>query len=161
MRKQRINLFGWAVVRSHSLIALTLIATLGLANASRYVLAETRQVLAVTASFAEGQTVASFESIELELSRPVETSEGRMAVLIGSSDLTSLFTVSGKKLTYNAKVLPLPLGESSLTVYLISPAAEWKEIARFPIRVSNDSPANPVSKEAPKAEKPAASTEIS
>lgn len=162
MRKQRTIVCARAVFRSYPLIALTLIASLALANAGRLqsVLAETRQqTLGVTPSFAEGQTVASSESIELQLSRPVEKAEGRIAVLIGSSDLTSLFSQSGNKLTYNAKILSLPLGESALTVYLISSSEEWKEIARFPIKVSNDSPNNQVSNEAPTTKKPPASTE--
>ena len=157
MRKQRTNLCARAILRSYPMIALTLIASLGLANAGRFrsVLAETtQQTLAVTPSFAEGQSVGSSESVQLQLSRPVENSEGRIGVLIGASDLTSLFTRSGNKLTYNAKILPLPLGESALIVYLISPSEEWKEIARFQIKVSNDSPNNQVSNNPPSIEKP-------
>src|SRR6266498_596291 len=123
MHKQHSNVCARAVSRSYLLIALALIAALAVANSDllHRVLAATRQqTISVTPSFSEGQSVASSEPIELQLSRPVERSEGRIAVLIGASDLTSLFTQSGIKLTYNAKIFPLPLGESALTVYLIS-----------------------------------------
>jgi hypothetical protein len=145
MRTQRTNVPASAVLRSYPLIAIILIASLALANAEmlKTVVAGTgQQALSVTPSFAEGQSVSSTESIELRFNRSLEKSEGRLAVLIGPLDLTSLFNQAGGKLTYNAKVLALPLGESELTVYLISSAGEWKEIARFPIKISNEKPSN-------------------
>ncbi len=92
----------------------------------------------VTASFADKQSVRPGEAIELVLSRSVETPEGRIAVFIGTTDVTSLFAPDGLRLRYNAKLWPLPLGESQVAVYLVSKDAEWKEIARFVLKVSKE-----------------------
>jgi hypothetical protein len=89
-------------------------ASLALTNVAYFnsVLAESRQQgLTVTASFAEGQSISSAEAIELRLNRLLEKGEGRIGVFIGSSDLTSLFTQVDTRLTYTAKILPLPLGD--------------------------------------------------
>src|SRR5262245_54422305 len=49
------------------------------------------QDLTVTASFAAESPVTPQEQIEFKLSRGLEPSEGRLAVLIGQTDLTTLF----------------------------------------------------------------------
>src|SRR5207244_12500040 len=102
---------------------------------------------------------SSAEAIELQLSRLPEKGEGRIGVFIGSSDLTSLFTQVDTRLTYTAQILPLPLGESMLTVYLISPSQAWQEIARFPINISNEKPSKRASGDEPKTEKSTAAQE--
>jgi hypothetical protein len=93
--------------------------------------------LKITASIEDGQAISPDDKIELRLSRELKGSEGRLAVLIGQTDLTSLFTLFKQTLTYNRRILPLPVGEHALTVYLVSPAEEWQEIARFTLRVTN------------------------
>ncbi|HXG65158.1 MAG TPA: hypothetical protein VNO70_08620 [Blastocatellia bacterium] len=102
----------------------------------------TPQELTVSASFTE-KPVAPDERIELRLNRPLQQGEGRLAVLIGQADLTSLFAAVEGGLRYNAETLPLPEGEADVTVYLVSPAGEWKEVARFKLRVSKEPPAEP------------------
>src|SRR5205807_4990153 len=72
---------------------------------------------------------------ELLLARTLDESEGRLAVFIGTTDVSSLFTLDGLRLRYNSKLWPLPLGESTMTVYLVSENNEWKEAARFTLRV--------------------------
>jgi hypothetical protein len=96
----------------------------------------------VAASFIDKESVQSGEAIELVLSRSLETSEGRIAVFIGTTDVTSLFRQDGLRLRYDAKLLPLPLGESQVAVYLVSKDDEWKEIARFTLRVAKEKAGN-------------------
>lgn len=149
-------------VLSYPAMAAVLIAALALANAGhlKSVVAGTgQQALSITASFAEGQSVSSIEAIELRLNRPLEKSEGRLAVFIGSLDLTSVFNLTGETLKFDAKLMALPLGESELTVYLISPSGEWKELTRFPVKVSNDKPSKQASSENPKNETAPAAVE--
>ena len=90
--------------------------------------------LTISASFADKQ-VAADEPIEFRLNRPLSKAEGSLAVIIGQADLTALFTVAEKNLRYDQKTLPLPLGESQVTLYLVSPSNDWKERARFTLRV--------------------------
>ncbi|MBI3653493.1 MAG: hypothetical protein HY231_20885 [Acidobacteria bacterium] len=96
--------------------------------------------LQITLNLADHQTLLPNDKIELRLSRELKKSEGRLAILIGQTDLTSLFTPFQQTLTYNRKILPLPVGENALTVYLVSPAEEWREIVRFTLRVANQKP---------------------
>src|SRR6266496_4326289 len=162
MRNDRMNSWTRAVFRSYPLISVALMASLALTNTGYFksVLAESRQqALIVTPSFAEGQSVSSGEAIELQLSRFPEKGEGRIGVFIGSSDLTSLFTQVETRFIYTANILPLPLGESMLTVYLISPSQAWQEIARFPINISNEKPSKRASGDEPKTEKSPAAPE--
>src|SRR5260370_12175012 len=87
--------------------------------------------LTVTPSFSEKQFVKPSEQIELLLSRELKESDGTVAVLIGLTDVTGLFTKAKVRLTYNAYLWPLPSGESPLTVYLVGKDDDWKEIAEF------------------------------
>jgi hypothetical protein len=94
------------------------------------------QAVTVQASFADKQSIAPDEPIELTVGRPLAAGEGRLAVLVGATDMTDLFVVSAKGLKYDAgKSLTLPPGATELTVYLVPPNNDWKEIARFPLRV--------------------------
>ena len=100
----------------------------------------------VEPSFAE-KPVATSEQIELRLNRRLQASEGRLAVLIGVTDVSSLFIPAGLRSRYNAKLWPLPVGESPVMVYLVSTNDEWKEVARFTLRVGKED-ANTIRNEA-------------
>jgi len=89
----------------------------------------------ITASFANQPYISPDERVELWLARTLAESEGRLAVFIDTTDVSSLFTLDGLRLRYNSKLWPLPLGESTMTVYLVSENNEWKEAARFTLRV--------------------------
>ncbi|MGH9839160.1 MAG: hypothetical protein ACREEM_10280 [Blastocatellia bacterium] len=95
-----------------------------------------RQDLTVTVDFAEKKSVSPNEPIEVRLSRPLQSLEGRLAVLVGESDLTALFAATETGLRYAPEALPLPAGETEVVVYLAATDGEWKEIARFPLRVT-------------------------
>ena len=96
------------------------------------------QELNVAASFAGKEFVRPDEQIELTLNRAIKESEGRLAILIGDTDVSSLFARERLRLRYNAKLWPLPLGESTLVIYLVAREGEWKEIARFELRVAKE-----------------------
>jgi hypothetical protein len=97
------------------------------------------QDLNVTASFSETKVVLPDEGIEIVLSRALSKDE-RVAVLIGAMDVTELFKANEKSLIYDAKVLPLPLGKSPVTVYHVQSNGEWKEIARLVLMVVKEKP---------------------
>jgi hypothetical protein len=97
------------------------------------------QAPTVQASFADKQSIAPDEPFELTVDRPLAAGEGRLAVLVGATDMTDLFVVSAQSLKYDAgKSFPLPLGATELTVYLVPPNNDWKEVARFPLRVGEN-----------------------
>ena len=96
--------------------------------------------LVVTANFTDQEVDASF-AITLNLSRPLQASEGHLAVLIGQTDFTNLFTPSGNDLSYLPRILPLPEGESSVRVFLVTPSNEWRELTQLTLRVKTPAPA--------------------
>ena len=100
----------------------------------------TQQELTVTADFAAEHPVAATEQIRLRLSRRLQSDEGTLAVFIGRTDVTSLFTPSEGAVTYSSQALPLPAGDTIVTVYLILSDGEWKEIAKLPLRVEDKQP---------------------
>lgn len=92
------------------------------------------QEIRVEASFAEKRVTTS-EIIELRLNRPLRESDGKLAILIGDTDVSSLFTQNGLICRYDAKRWPLPVGETVVTVYLVSKDDDWTELVRFQLRV--------------------------
>ncbi len=144
-----------------ALAVIALLASIGALRLRGVFAQNSAQSISVTASFAGKSNATPDEAIEFQLSRPLDPSE-RLAVLLGTLDLTSLFTLSGNRLIYNPKLLKLPLGESSFTIYLVSRGDEWKEIASFHVRVSNDKAVEqPIEekKTEPEATKPDQTTE--
>ncbi|HEY7784521.1 MAG TPA: hypothetical protein VIB00_07340, partial [Pyrinomonadaceae bacterium] len=95
--------------------------------------------LSVTANFITLKSVKPNERIEVIISRPLQDSESRIAIFINTTDVSSLFTRDKLRLRYNAQQWPLPLGQSELTVYLVFKEDQWKELARFPLRVAKES----------------------
>jgi hypothetical protein len=73
--------------------------------------------------------------IEIALSRPATPAEGRLAVVLGKTDLTDLFEPSEKGLRYRGKLKPLPTGTQEIVVFLVTPANEWKEIAKLTLKI--------------------------
>jgi hypothetical protein len=69
--------------------------------------------------------------IELNFSRALKPDEGRVGIIIDRNDVTSLFVSEGTRMVYSAALVPLPLGESQLIVYLIGGDNVWREIGRF------------------------------
>ena len=108
--------------------------------APKGILASSDLDLSIKASFEAGQPVTPSEQIEVLLSRPLKKSESRVAILIGTTDVSALFALDKLRLRYNSKIWPLPLGQSELTAYLVSSNDEWKEVARFTLLVNNEKP---------------------
>ena len=91
--------------------------------------------LTVTTDFSSEAWVDAHQPIGLRLSRPLDVQSERLAIVIGKTDLSALFTITPLVARYAANTLPLPRGESEVGVYLVRPGQPWQEIGRFPIRV--------------------------
>jgi hypothetical protein len=59
---------------------------------------------------------------------------GKIAVLLGSTDITSQVEIEGNELVYRSSLIPLTIGTQTLTVYQKS-ANLWQPLATFSIRV--------------------------
>ncbi len=74
------------------------------------------------------------DPVELVLSREPADAEGRIAVLIGGTDVSDFLEVSPRGRRYLPKLAPLPSGEQEIVVTLVS-SSGWKEVARLKLRV--------------------------
>ncbi|MFL6231208.1 MAG: hypothetical protein ACJ741_20730 [Pyrinomonadaceae bacterium] len=99
------------------------------------------QPLRVTANFSAQKPVAPDARLELQTARAPLPGEGRLAVFVGETDVTALCAQGDNRLTYQPQPLPLPLGETSVVVYLVSQDNQWTEIARLPLLVEEPKPA--------------------
>jgi hypothetical protein len=88
----------------------------------------------VTAAFDGGAWIPADSSIAVTLSRSPSDDEGRIAVVVGTADLTPLFERTGRSLRFRGRTVRLPAGQSDVTVYVVK-TGRWTELARFPIRV--------------------------
>jgi len=87
--------------------------------------------------------------IELNFSRALKPDEGRIGIIIARNDVTSLFVSDGARMVYSAALVPLPLGESQLVVYLIGADHVWREIGRFGLLVVKEKPVPTSTQSAP------------
>lgn len=104
--------------------------------------AQTGELPAVAASFA-AREVAPGERLELNLSRPLAAADGRLAVFFGHTDVSSLFLLENRTLTYQPGLFPLAAGENPVTVYLVRPNGEWKMLAEMTLKVAARNPEEP------------------
>ena len=98
------------------------------------------QELTVTSNLTD-QEVEPSSLLTFTLSRTLQAAEGRLAVVIGQTDISSLLTPTGNSLSYLPRILTLPAGESSVRVFLVTPSNEWRELAQLTLRVKTPSPA--------------------
>ena len=103
-----------------------------------------QDTLSVTPAFNPTTPIKFDTPIALTLNRALKADEGRIAVVIGTSDVTSLFITDGTRLIYSPTLLPLPLGESQIVVYLIGTDNAWRELGRIQIHVVKEVPAQTV-----------------
>lgn len=99
------------------------------------------QELIVTSNLTDQEVEPTF-ALTFALSRPLPATEGRLAVLIGQTDVTNLLTPTGGSLSYLPRILPLPAGESQVKVFLVSPSNEWRELTQLALRVKTPAPAD-------------------
>jgi hypothetical protein len=84
----------------------------------------------------------------LNLNQPI-------AVFLGDTDITAKTKIEGQELVYQSNLLPLPVGEQPLTIYLTKSADNWETLATFLIKVE---PAVAQSPTAPAQDSPPPST---
>lgn len=96
------------------------------------------QELKIFSNFGRGEWVDRDAELRLATNRVLLPAEGYLAVMVGAMDMTGLFVKHGKMLSYAPGLVPLPSGEHELVLYLIAPGNEWRELARFDLRVRSE-----------------------
>lgn len=116
-----------------AIVALVIITFLACAELTLLAQSDQQQLI-VTASF-DGKTISPREPLQLTLSRELMASEGRIAVMIGKTDVSSPLVASGNTLIYSPNIIPLSEGQTQVTVYLVTSHDAWKQIAAFTLNV--------------------------
>ena len=93
-----------------------------------------QDALTVTPSFAGKESVAPTELLEFKLSRALK--DEKLAVVIGTTDVTNLLTSNTDGVSYLPTPFALPVGQTEVVIYLVTKDEEWQEIARFPLKVA-------------------------
>ncbi len=130
---------AWRQIRCF--VAIAVLALLSGSHFDSYAVSQSQE-LTVAASFQSTESVESQERISLRLSRPLGPNEGTVAIFIGGTDVTALFAVGVTDYVYQVS-LPLPPGENPLTVYMVTPENQWRQIASFTLRVGSAAPPEP------------------
>ena len=94
--------------------------------------------LSLTPAFSPNTSLKPDDRLELILSRELKRPETRVAVFFGSTDVSHLFKFDKKRLRYDSRIWPMPLGEVQLSAYVVTPDENWKEIARFSFTVAKE-----------------------
>lgn len=91
---------------------------------------------AIDTSLPDEGYVSRGEELEIRFTGTIEPGE-RLAVFVGTLDLSGVFEPVPGGLRYSPSALPLPSGEAELVVYRVGPDESWEEIHRQPLRVRN------------------------
>jgi hypothetical protein len=79
-------------------------------------------------------TLKSGEILRVKVDRlPAQT---EIAVFLGDLDITSQIQREGQELVYKSTLLPLPIGEQTLTVYRTTTPDRWESIATFSVKIA-------------------------
>ena len=80
----------------------------------------------VTAAFDGDAWIPADSSIAVTLSRSPSDDEGRIAVVVGTTDLTPLFERTGHSLRFRGRAVRLPAGQSDVILYVVK-SGRWTE----------------------------------
>ncbi|HYN43299.1 MAG TPA: hypothetical protein VE129_16095 [Thermoanaerobaculia bacterium] len=111
------------------------LAALGLLQVLLAAPARAAEDLAVSAGWDEQAFVGRKDRLDLKVNRPLLPEDGRLAVVLGSLDLSDLFQSVPGGLSYGPNAVPLPPGEHEVVVSRVTSAGEWNEVARFKLKV--------------------------
>jgi hypothetical protein len=101
------------------------------------------EALRITANFTPEDAVAPDATLELHPTRPLSENDGRLAVLIGDTDVTALCVTNESGIIYKPRALRLPVGQTAVVVYLVSSQNDWTELARLPLFVEEPKSTGP------------------
>ncbi len=74
------------------------------------------------------------EVLRVKVPQLPPNSREQIAVLLGSTDITSQVEIAGNELVYRSSLIPLTVGTQTLTIYQKSPT-RWQPLATFNIQV--------------------------
>lgn len=128
------------IYKTRLILTIVILAALsvgpGLPAASQ---AATDDALTVTPGFSSETPVAPDQNIEFTIAGTMNAGE-RIALTIARTDVTAVVKLVGNTLIYDAKLLPLPPGDSEVKVYLVRSNGRWVELGHTSLKVSSIPP---------------------
>ncbi len=118
----------WAVIGSLAVIPSFI------HHSQRFISAQSSDPLTVTTNFT-GRKLGPSDTVELSTDRPLRNDEGRLVMFIDTTDVTSLFAAESGLRRLTPGIYRLPVGESTLRVYLVGSETQWRLIGEFPLSV--------------------------
>lgn len=97
------------------------------------------QVKIQSSNFSGSVIVQPTGELRLKLDRLPSAEEGKLAFFVGKIDLTSQFKQVGTEFVYQPAIVSLPLGKTTVTVYLVN-GNQWQEVAQLPLNVGPSVP---------------------
>lgn len=100
------------------------------------IVASAAEPVVVTSTSFRGETwIKPTEPVRIRLDHMPSPKEGRIAVFIGGTDVTSQFKTSGNDLVYDPSIVRLPSGEQDISVHLVKGPSQWTEVGKMKLRV--------------------------
>jgi hypothetical protein len=92
----------------------------------------------------QGETTPVAKTIDLKVGEVLRVAvpklppnpTGKIAVFLGDTDITSQVEIQGNEIVYRSSLVPLPIGEQTLTVYSTLITDFWDTLATFRIKVA-------------------------
>ncbi|MEQ1765111.1 MAG: hypothetical protein ABL984_18435, partial [Pyrinomonadaceae bacterium] len=98
-----------------------------------------------------GRTIARDEKIVLTLSREMRPGEGRLALFIGESDVTSLSELGQSTISYTPGLAAYSAGENKIVLYFVDTNGNWRTLLDTKFVSSEQTPVRVPVAEAPPA----------
>ncbi len=93
------------------------------------------QHIIVEPSFDGDEWVNRKTPIYFEFDQIVTPDEGRLALWIGTDDVTGITRIEENRMIYPADRISLPSGRHTVKLFLVEDGDNWSEIAQFPLNV--------------------------
>ena len=93
------------------------------------------QHIIVEPSFDGDEWVNRKTPIYFEFDQIVTPDEGRIALWIGTDDVTGITRIEENRMIYPADRISLPSGRHTVKLFLVEDGDNWSEIAQFPLNV--------------------------
>lgn len=101
----------------------------------------------IQSNLATSDPLSPQDELTFDLDQLPTPSEGQLALFIGKTDVTALIRIEENRVIYQPCLLPLPNGESTVTLYLITADKTRQPIAQLPLIVIDPSLGEPPTSE--------------
>ncbi|MGR3277233.1 hypothetical protein ACSYAD_19200 [Acaryochloris marina NIES-2412] len=103
----------------------------------------------IQSNLATNDPLTPDSALTFELDQLPTSSASQLTLFIGKTDVTALLEIEGNRVIYKPRLLPLPKGTSTVTLYLVTPETTRQTIAQFPLIISDSPLDTPTTSEHP------------